>query len=90
MKKKIVTLVLVTLLILSFVSMVNTAMNKVVSPQVTTDLALEQFANPTTSTSTVSRLYDNNLLSWFNYGSGAAIGAMWIFAFRKELGGLVA
>lgn len=87
--KKFIVLMLCTLVVTVGLSTYNAVASQAVNPEVTTELALEQFADPSLETDTAQRLWNRaDITPWVNGGVAFLVSSVWCFAYRKEIMGV--
>lgn len=87
--KKISRLILFTIVMLVGMTGVNLVVDKMLNPEVSTSLALEQFANPSVVTDTTQRVYNSDWLVPLNVIGLALVGSVWVLSYREEIGELM-
>lgn len=84
--KKFIIMLAFTLAMAMGVSMWSTAASKAVGPEVTTTLALEQFADPSKETDTAQRVWNGlDVTTMVVAGSIIFVGGLWLVVYRREI-----
>jgi hypothetical protein len=77
--------ILLTLFLITTVATFNTVASQAVDPEVSTSIALEQFADPSIEVDTTRRLYQaSNFTPYVNTAGCVLVGLVWLGYFKKN------